>query len=98
MIADASGRSAILEWVNGKDTEDNDGEKRKLIVTYNDKDSHIGEVEAKAKYQCVTNFIIQPNYYGDNEKKPEIILCSIQSSTAFSADTVFIKCSINILS
>ena len=70
MVADKTGKSAILEWVNGKDTEDNDGEKRKLIVTYNDKDSHIGEVEAKAKYQCVTNFIIQPNYYGDNEKKP----------------------------
>ncbi len=63
MIADASGRSAILEWVNGTDHTDTDGSKRKLIVTYNDLDDNIGEREAAADYQWITNFIIQPDYY-----------------------------------
>lgn len=72
MVADASGRSAILEWAAGTDTTDNDGSKRELKVTYNDADSHIGEVEAAAEYQVVTNFIVQPGYYDDapaEEKK-----------------------------
>ena len=34
MVADASGKSAILEWINGTDATDNDGSKRKLKVTY----------------------------------------------------------------
>lgn len=69
MVADASGRSAILEWVNGTDETDNDGSKRNLIVTYNDSDSHIGEAEAKSNYQVITNFIIQTGYYGSNDEK-----------------------------
>lgn len=69
MVADATGRSAILEWVNGTDKTDNDGTKRKLVVTYNDADDHIGQREKDANYQWVTNFIIQPGYYeNDNEK------------------------------
>ncbi|MDE6660876.1 MAG: linear amide C-N hydrolase [Anaeroplasmataceae bacterium] len=70
MVADASGRSAILEWVNGTDKTDNDGTNRKLVVTYNDQDSHIGEREAACDYQWITNFIIQPNYYENDEAKP----------------------------
>lgn len=69
MIADASGRSAILEWVNGTDKTDNDGSKRQLVVTYNDADSHIGQREAEANYQWITNFIIQPGYYETDEAK-----------------------------
>ena len=72
MVADASGKSAILEWVNESDATDNDGSKRKLVVTYNDDDKHIGELEGKTDYQVITNFIIQPDYYKgseDNEKK-----------------------------
>ncbi len=63
MVADASGRSVILEWVGKTDATDNDGSKRELKVTYNDADSHIGEVEAAADHQVITNFIIQPGYY-----------------------------------
>ena len=71
MVADASGKSAILEWVNGTDATDNDGSQRQLVVTYNDQDSHIGEAEANSDFQWITNFIIQPGYYedGDTENK-----------------------------
>lgn len=66
MVADASGRSAILEWVGKTDATDNDGSKRELKVTYNDADAHIGKIEADADYQVITNFIIQPGYYDDS--------------------------------
>jgi hypothetical protein len=65
MVADASGRSAILEWVSGTDATDNDGSARELIVTYNDADEAIGEREGACDYQWITNFIIQPGYYED---------------------------------
>ncbi len=66
MVADSSGRSVILEWVGTTDATDNDGSKRELKVTYNDADAHIGEIEAAADYQVITNFIIQPGYYDDS--------------------------------
>ena len=69
MVADASGRSAILEWVCGDDITDNDGSARKLVVTYNDADAQIGEAEGSADYQWMTNFIIQPDYYPSDEQK-----------------------------
>lgn len=70
MVADASGASAILEWVNATDLEDNDGSARKLVVTYHDQDSHIGTLEGENEYQWITNFILQPGYYeSDQEKK-----------------------------
>lgn len=68
MVADASGKSAILEWTGETDQTDNDGSKRTLSVTYNDDDAHIGSTEAAADYQVITNFIIQPGYY---EGSPE---------------------------
>ena len=69
MVADRSGRSAVLEWVNAKHGSDDIGGLRKLVVTYNDKDSHIGEREGKSDFQWITNFIIQNGYYDiyDNE-------------------------------
>lgn len=67
MVADASGKSVILEWVAGTDATDNDGAKRELKVTYNDEDAHIGDREAKSDYQWITNFIIQPGYYDESE-------------------------------
>lgn len=70
MVADASGKSAILEWVGASDETDNDGSARKLVVTYNDKDSNIGEREAASNFQWITNFIIQPGYY-DNVPETE---------------------------
>lgn len=65
MVADASGKSAILEWTNDSavDTTDNDGSQRTLKVVYNDQDSAIGEREAASNYQVVTNFVLQPGYY-----------------------------------
>lgn len=69
MIADATGKSAILEWVNGTDETDNDGSARKLVVTYNTGDEDIGEREGKSDFQWVTNFIIQPDYYKEDAQK-----------------------------
>lgn len=63
MVADSTGKSAILEWVNATDDEDNDGSKRKLNVIYNDDDAALGEAEGKNEFQYVTNFIVTPNYY-----------------------------------
>ncbi len=63
MVADASGKSAILEWVAGTDATDNDGSRRELVVTYQDADDHIGTLEGETDYQVITNFIIQPGYY-----------------------------------
>ena len=65
MVADASGKSAILEWTadGATDTTDNDGSQRTLKVIYNDQDSHIGEREAASDYQIITNFVLQPGYY-----------------------------------
>ena len=69
MVADASGRSAVLEWVGETDETDTDGSRRELVVTYNDADSHIGEAEAASDFQWVTNFILQPGYYASDEQK-----------------------------
>ena len=69
MVADRSGRSAVLEWVNARNGSDDNGELRKLIVTYNDKDAHIGQHEGKSDFQWVTNFIIQPGYYDEYNDK-----------------------------
>lgn len=66
MVADSSGRSAILEWTNGTDATDHIGKARTLSVIYNDDDAYIGEMEGNAEYQWVTNFIILPDYYKDS--------------------------------
>ncbi len=73
MLADASGKSAILEWLpeNGTDATDNDGAARKLVVTYNT-DSSYDDLRGTAdfKYQWLTNFIVNghESYYKDNEE------------------------------
>ena len=71
MVADATGKSAILEWVpvNGTDATDNDGAARELVVTYNTGDEAIGEAEGKSDFQWITNFIIQPGYYANDTEK-----------------------------
>ncbi len=67
MVADKSGKSAILEWVNedATDSTDIDGTKRVLKVYYNDKDETLGEDEAKNNFQYITNFIVTPGYYAN---------------------------------
>ena len=67
MVADSTGRSAIFEWIAGTDVTDQDGTQRELVITYNDDDENIGEQEGANDFQCVTNFIIQPNYYEKQE-------------------------------
>lgn len=70
MVADATGKSAVLEWTYDTDLTDNDGASRELNVIYNDDDERIGTTEASADYQWITNFILQPDYYEtDDEKK-----------------------------
>lgn len=63
MVADASGKSAILEWTAGTDATDNDGAARTLKVIYCDADDAIGTLEAQTDLQVVTNFVLQPGYY-----------------------------------
>lgn len=58
IVADKSGKSAVLEWVKGKNGTDLTGAGRKLVVTYNEKN-----------YQYLTNFVIVPDYYQPGEKK-----------------------------
>ncbi|MBQ8372539.1 MAG: linear amide C-N hydrolase [Clostridia bacterium] len=67
MVADSTGRSAILEWVAADDATDTDGTKRTLRVYYNDDDSVIGKTEAANEFQYITNFIVTPDYYSGTE-------------------------------
>ncbi len=69
MIADSSGKSAILEWVAATDNTDSDGTKRELRVYYNDNDAILGEKESENDFQYVTNFIVTPDYYSDDKYK-----------------------------
>lgn len=67
MIADSTGKSAILEWVTATDETDTDGTKRELRVYYNHDDSSLGEDEAENEFQYITNFIVTPDYYATEE-------------------------------
>lgn len=67
MVADSTGASAILEWVNGTDDTDTDGTHRQLKVYRNDGDAIVGEREGEDDFQYVTNFIISPDYYENSE-------------------------------
>lgn len=60
-LADASGRSAILEYLCGEDCtkETDDPENRQLVITYSD----------GANSNVVTNFIVNPGYYADDADK-----------------------------
>ncbi len=69
MVADVSGKSAVLEWVGATDATDNNGSKREFKVTYNDKDAHIGDMEAAADYQVITNFIFSQDIMTDRLQK-----------------------------
>ncbi len=62
MVADSSGKSAILEWVGESDARDTEGEKRELKIIYNDDPTSLAE---SIDYQVVTNFIVYPDYYED---------------------------------
>ena len=59
MVADSTGRSAILEWVGTAADHDADGAQRQLNVLWNDTDA----LSDSADWQVVTNFIKTPGYY-----------------------------------
>lgn len=65
MVADASGRSAILEWIGESNSTDLDGTQRRLSITYCDSDADVGSMEAKYDSQVITNFIVRKDYYSD---------------------------------
>ncbi len=69
MVADSTGKSAILEWVAATDHTDSDGTKRELRVYYNDDDTVLGEKEGANDFQYVTNFIVTPDYYSADKNK-----------------------------
>ena len=64
MIADSTGRSAILEWVGDDSAHDNDGSQRHLNVIWNDTDA----LSDSADWQIVTNFIKTPDYYASTDE------------------------------
>lgn len=69
MIADRTGRSAILEWVPAEgvtDGMDNDGTARTLNVIWNDADPLSGTTD----WQYVTNFLVTEGYYAEGDKQP----------------------------
>ena len=59
MVADSTGRSAILEWVGTDADHDADGAQRQLNVLWNDTDA----LSDSSDWQVVTNFIKTPDYY-----------------------------------
>ena len=59
MVADSTGRSAVLEWVGTDADHDADGAQRQLNVLWNDTDA----LSDSADWQVVTNFIKTPGYY-----------------------------------
>ena len=75
MVADASGKSAILEWLpeNGTDATDNDGAARKLVVTYNTDEMYAELRDSSSfEYQWITNFVVNghDSYYENDDDKP----------------------------
>ena len=70
MVADSTGKSAILEWVDPDGHVGNDdGTKRELRVYYNDDDAIVGEREGKESFQYITNFLVTPDYYDEDSQK-----------------------------
>ena len=66
MIADSTGKSAILEWMSDSSDDDADGANRHLNVIWNDADPLSGTTD----WQMITNFIITPDYYTADANKP----------------------------
>ncbi len=87
MVADATGKSAILEWIAKTDAEDTDGSQRELKITYYDADP----ATDTSAYQCVTNFIVSPDYYENEEDmkgldRYEHLLSSLEEREGIFAD------------
>ena len=65
MVADASGKSAILEWTGPTLEADKTDANRTLKVTYLGDPVYVGEAEEREeRFQLITNFILcEPHYY-----------------------------------
>ncbi len=65
MVADASGKSAILEWTSPTLEEDKVNANRELKVIFlGDPVYVLGEEEREERFQLITNFILcEPRYY-----------------------------------
>lgn len=59
IVADASGNSAVLQWIGAKDSEDIDGSKRNLEVIYQDNENTFISSD---NYRILTNFISLDDY------------------------------------
>lgn len=64
MVSDASGKSAVLEYIHATDEFDTDGSKRELKVIYKDDPASLAGSD---KYQILTNFIVYPGYYNEGD-------------------------------
>lgn len=65
MLADSSGKTAVIQWINGKDSTDTDGGNRELVVIYgSDRNSYI----ESQNYRIITNFITAEGYYEQGDK------------------------------
>ncbi len=63
-ITDASGASAVLQWVKGTDASDTDGTARDLVVIYGDDKAPFVKSE---QYRILTNFITLEDYYEEGD-------------------------------
>lgn len=62
MVADSTGKSAILEYLGKSDKTDTDGSKRELKVIEND-------FNKSNRGQVVTNFVLYDGYYEQDDKR-----------------------------
>ncbi|MGN0169993.1 MAG: linear amide C-N hydrolase [Lachnospiraceae bacterium] len=102
MVADSTGKSAILEWVAATDETDTDGTKRELKVYYNDADAVLGKKEGADEFQYITNFIVDPGYYTRDEDRKgldryERIEAMINPDGSNTAGVMTEKSALNVL-
>ena len=81
IVADSTGKSAILNWTNGTDAADEDTEGRKLHVTYNENGAS----------QYMTNFVVIDDYYEEGAElegldRYEIIEKALEENGSVFAD------------
>ena len=63
-VADASGKSAVMQWTKGTDSTDTDGSDREFSVIYYDEENPF--IPSK-DYHIITNFITLPDYYEEDD-------------------------------
>ena len=79
IVADSTGKSAILNWTNGTNAEDEDTTARKLHVTYNENGAS----------QCMTNFVVIDGYYEEGAELEGLDRYEIMEKALEYAGSVF---------